>query len=617
MKRYLFIFLQILLFASLSHAEVTLAPPIGLRNIFRNIGRMVQSPPSLSGLSQSLFALPFVSKFASLLREGVVKSEEIEAEAERRRNTLNDFLKREKTFQELHQERQKRIKELKQKIEEAHYSPKQTKEGETIEEMQAELIILQGQDWMGKMINKEKGTESEETLSPGSLAPKNSGGATYAVPHLIQAPGQQVGQETPQAKAEGGESGESGTSDDETDGSDPDPDLCCIITLELMTEPFVASDGHTYEGCFIKPLAERGEASPATREALEPILYPNYALAKIIDSKYPKTRAVAALNRAKGKPMPSQFYTDAVSKVLPTNAGRGEEPAFEAKDVGALEWWLVPRRMTFREATESISIHNRSAGWRLPTIWELYALRMQNNNPDMNFPLTKVYWSSTPNIKNVQLHWRLAFRNGFINSWGRANNYYVLYVRDRSRGCAAAAEPLDTPATGDCSAFLEDHQIGSGTIVDREAIERNELLRRFQRERSLKLSQSQEPDPAPAHHDPRSDFLRELERLIKAYNVDLGKEGVSDWTDKRSLTPEQRDLEDKINQARINIIEFLKKKSSGRIIEAIKNKSKKSNDGLHDQYRQWLTNLSAGQECHNAIATQGLELVARFKNMRI
>ncbi|MEI6805061.1 MAG: hypothetical protein WCK49_00970 [Myxococcaceae bacterium] len=205
MRRYLFVFLQILLFASLSHAETTLAQPIGLRNIFRNIGRMVQSPPSFSGLSQSLFALPFLSKFVSLLREGVVKSEEIETEAERRRNIQNSFPKSEKTFQELSKDRQERIKELKQKIEMARYSLKETKGGETLEEMLAELHELQTSPvkFEFEKNDKESSFVSHE-IKPGLLAQQVKAGS-YQIPGVRMLPTEKE----PVAKSETPEESES------------------------------------------------------------------------------------------------------------------------------------------------------------------------------------------------------------------------------------------------------------------------------------------------------------------------------------------------------------------------------------------------------------------------
>lgn len=158
MNKSVFIVLQVFLFSSLSYAGLTLGRPLGFREAFKSVGKVVQSPPSFSSLSQNLFALPFLSKIASVIREGVVKTEDIENEAARRQGEFS-LLKHEKTSEDLVKERQERIKELRQKIEETRYSLRKTKECESIEEMQLELgellenpvvgfgIFLKDEDW--------------------------------------------------------------------------------------------------------------------------------------------------------------------------------------------------------------------------------------------------------------------------------------------------------------------------------------------------------------------------------------------------------------------------------------------------------------------------------------
>ncbi|MBH2006686.1 MAG: hypothetical protein I8H75_05015 [Myxococcaceae bacterium] len=87
---------------------------------------------------------PFLSNIASVVQEGVLKTEEISEEAKRRQDEHKSFLKREKTFEQLIKERDERIQELKQQIDEARNSIKRIGEGESVEDMQVELSQLQG-----------------------------------------------------------------------------------------------------------------------------------------------------------------------------------------------------------------------------------------------------------------------------------------------------------------------------------------------------------------------------------------------------------------------------------------------------------------------------------------
>ena len=58
----------------------------------------------------------------------------------------------------------------------------------------------------------------------------------------------------------------------------------CPITMEVMRDPVVASDGHTYEkAALVQVLQQRDAVSPLTRESLDPgIIVPNLALRKRI-----------------------------------------------------------------------------------------------------------------------------------------------------------------------------------------------------------------------------------------------------------------------------------------------------------------------------------------------
>ena len=64
----------------------------------------------------------------------------------------------------------------------------------------------------------------------------------------------------------------------------PPDEFVCPLTLELMTDPVVASDGHSYERAAIAGvLASANKKSPLTREVLRPDLVPNRALHRRIE----------------------------------------------------------------------------------------------------------------------------------------------------------------------------------------------------------------------------------------------------------------------------------------------------------------------------------------------
>ena len=71
------------------------------------------------------------------------------------------------------------------------------------------------------------------------------------------------------------------------DGRHPPKELCCPITQELLRDPVVAEDGHTYErSAILRWFASASAArSPVTNEELPPTrrLVPNHALRRILD----------------------------------------------------------------------------------------------------------------------------------------------------------------------------------------------------------------------------------------------------------------------------------------------------------------------------------------------
>ena len=60
----------------------------------------------------------------------------------------------------------------------------------------------------------------------------------------------------------------------------------CPITLQIMVEPVVTSDGHTYEKIVIKKWLESHDTSPKTNQQIEKTLVPNYALRSAIEQLF-------------------------------------------------------------------------------------------------------------------------------------------------------------------------------------------------------------------------------------------------------------------------------------------------------------------------------------------
>jgi hypothetical protein len=68
--------------------------------------------------------------------------------------------------------------------------------------------------------------------------------------------------------------------------------LTCPLTLELMKQPVIACDGHTYERCAIQQWLERAKTSPVTNERLRtPDLIPNHAMKAMIAEFLDHSRA--------------------------------------------------------------------------------------------------------------------------------------------------------------------------------------------------------------------------------------------------------------------------------------------------------------------------------------
>jgi hypothetical protein len=68
--------------------------------------------------------------------------------------------------------------------------------------------------------------------------------------------------------------------------------LVCPITFELMKDPVIASDGHTYERCAIEQWFERAQTSPVTNEPVPDVcLLPNHMAKSMIAEFLDHSRA--------------------------------------------------------------------------------------------------------------------------------------------------------------------------------------------------------------------------------------------------------------------------------------------------------------------------------------
>ena len=59
-------------------------------------------------------------------------------------------------------------------------------------------------------------------------------------------------------------------------------EFICPITYELMREPVVASDGHTYEKSAIEKWLKTSHTSPRNGDPIDGTIIPNYNLKKLI-----------------------------------------------------------------------------------------------------------------------------------------------------------------------------------------------------------------------------------------------------------------------------------------------------------------------------------------------
>ncbi|KAK9806977.1 hypothetical protein WJX72_009234 [[Myrmecia] bisecta] len=62
-------------------------------------------------------------------------------------------------------------------------------------------------------------------------------------------------------------------------------EMCCPITQELMRDPVIAEDGHTYDRAAMEQWLSKHDTSPMTNEALtSKALFPNLIVRRLIAS---------------------------------------------------------------------------------------------------------------------------------------------------------------------------------------------------------------------------------------------------------------------------------------------------------------------------------------------
>ncbi len=95
---------------------------------------------------------------------------------------------------------------------------------------------------------------------------------------------------------------------------DEHPDFLCPITLELMHDPVIAADGHTYERADIREWLAKNNTSPFTSETLEnKLLIPNHMARKAIDSALENFKKKLASETTVKSPNPTPSSSETVS----------------------------------------------------------------------------------------------------------------------------------------------------------------------------------------------------------------------------------------------------------------------------------------------------------------
>lgn len=141
MNRVFLFSFHVFLCSSLCSAEATMLHSGSFRETLRTVGSIIKSSDSAFSIFQNLAPSVLMSKIALLIRNGFENSQKIENEAKVRNRQFIEVLKRNKSYEEIRQERTQKIKELKKKIQEARYSLQYGDE-QSLEDMQSELSEL-------------------------------------------------------------------------------------------------------------------------------------------------------------------------------------------------------------------------------------------------------------------------------------------------------------------------------------------------------------------------------------------------------------------------------------------------------------------------------------------
>lgn len=106
----------------------------------------------------------------------------------------------------------------------------------------------------------------------------------------------------------------SAASQDPHAATKPPEAFLCPISFELMDDPVVASDGHSYQRFAIEAWLEKNDTSPKTNMAMDKRLIPNYSFRSLIDIwKDVQARTSARTDAA---PPPAAFGSSDVSSAL-------------------------------------------------------------------------------------------------------------------------------------------------------------------------------------------------------------------------------------------------------------------------------------------------------------
>lgn len=192
-KTIVFVF-QTFFLSSLSYAGTTVVRPGSLPETFKAMHKAAESLNKFihGGASDLISLVPFAitRQIAQVIQEGEQKAEKMNEEIRKRDEQLQELFRHEKNQTDVWEERQQTIRELREKILEAHYTLRQNKDEQTVEDMEAELWeLLSKPPKSGLLIdddNEETGWLAPD-LKPGELEQAAVVG-NYIVPGVLVAP---------------------------------------------------------------------------------------------------------------------------------------------------------------------------------------------------------------------------------------------------------------------------------------------------------------------------------------------------------------------------------------------------------------------------------------------